>query len=103
MKWRELRTPEAPPRRPQTEWIGEIRDPVIDVSRGLALGSDLYPGRRGLHELTAVALRAGEVSIPRRAVIQRLAAVAGPLGRLPEAAGDGPMLAGIDFRFGKKR
>lgn len=30
-------------------------------------------------------------------------AVAGPLGRLPEAAGDGPMLARTDFRFGAKR
>jgi SAM-dependent methyltransferase len=35
--------------------------------------------------LTIVAFEAGEVSRPRPAVIQRLAAVSGPLGRLPEA------------------
>jgi len=34
--------------------------------------------------LTIVAFEQGEVSIPRPAVIQRLTAVAGPLGRLPE-------------------
>jgi SAM-dependent methyltransferase len=37
--------------------------------------------------LTVVAFEQGEVSAPRPAVIQRLAGVAGPLGRLPEAAG----------------
>jgi len=37
--------------------------------------------------LTIVAFEQGEVSIPRPAVIQRLTAVAGSLGRLPEAAG----------------
>jgi SAM-dependent methyltransferase len=37
--------------------------------------------------LTVVAFEQGEVTAPRRAVIQRIAAVAGPLGRLPEAAG----------------
>src|SRR5215472_16704317 len=37
--------------------------------------------------LTIVAFEQGEVSIPRPAVIQRLTAVAGWLGRLPEAAG----------------
>jgi SAM-dependent methyltransferase len=36
--------------------------------------------------LTVIAFEQGEVSSPRRAVIQRIAAVAGPLGRLPEAA-----------------
>ena len=35
--------------------------------------------------LTIVAFEEGEVSLPRPAVIQRIAAVAGPLGRLPEA------------------
>jgi SAM-dependent methyltransferase len=35
--------------------------------------------------LTVVAFEQGEVSVPRPAVIQRLAAVHGPLGRLPEA------------------
>jgi SAM-dependent methyltransferase len=39
--------------------------------------------------LTVVAFEQGEVSNRRRAVIQRLAAVAGPLGRLPGAADDG--------------
>jgi SAM-dependent methyltransferase len=37
--------------------------------------------------LTVVAFEQGEVSTPRPAVIQRLAAVSGPLGRLPEPAG----------------
>ncbi len=35
--------------------------------------------------LTIVAFEAGEVSLPRPSVIQRIAAIAGPLGRLPEA------------------
>jgi SAM-dependent methyltransferase len=34
--------------------------------------------------LTVVAFEQGEVSAPRRAVTQRIAAVAGPLGRLPD-------------------
>ena len=37
--------------------------------------------------LTVVAFEQGEVSVPRPAVIQRIAAVAGPLGRLPEPVG----------------
>jgi hypothetical protein len=37
--------------------------------------------------LTVIAFEQGEVSVPRPAVIQRIAAVAGPLGRLPEPAG----------------
>ena len=36
--------------------------------------------------LTVVAFEQGEVSVPRPAVIQRIAAVNGPLGRLPEPA-----------------
>jgi SAM-dependent methyltransferase len=36
--------------------------------------------------LTVVAFEQGEVSVPRPAVIQRLAAVLGPMGPLPEAA-----------------
>jgi len=36
---------------------------------------------------TVVAFEQGEVSAPRPAVIQRIAAVAGPLGRLPEPMG----------------
>ena len=34
--------------------------------------------------LTVIAFEQGEVQLPRPAVIQRLAAIAGPLGRLPE-------------------
>jgi len=37
--------------------------------------------------LTIVAFEAGEVSLPRPSVIQRIAAIAGPLGRLPDAVG----------------
>ncbi len=37
--------------------------------------------------LTLVAFEQGEVSTPRPAVIQRIAAVAGPLGHLPEPVG----------------
>jgi hypothetical protein len=37
--------------------------------------------------LTVIAFEQGEVSVPRPAVIQRITAVAGPLGRLPEPAG----------------
>ena len=47
----------------------------------------LRPGEllRAFAALTIVAFEAGEVSLPRPAVIQRIAAIAGPLGRLPEA------------------
>src|SRR5260370_4979357 len=37
--------------------------------------------------LTVIAFEQGEVSVPRPAVIQRIAAVAGPLERLPEPVG----------------
>jgi SAM-dependent methyltransferase len=37
--------------------------------------------------LTAIAFEQGEVAVPRPAVVQRIAAVAGPLVPLPEAAG----------------
>jgi SAM-dependent methyltransferase len=37
--------------------------------------------------LTVVAFEQGEVTAPRLAVIQRIAALAGPLGQLPETAG----------------
>jgi SAM-dependent methyltransferase len=37
--------------------------------------------------LTVIAFEQGEVSVPRPAVIQRIAAIAGPLGRLPEPVG----------------
>jgi SAM-dependent methyltransferase len=36
--------------------------------------------------LTVIAFEQGEVAIPRPAVVQRIAAIAGPLGWLPEAA-----------------
>ena len=36
--------------------------------------------------LTVIAFEQGEVSVPRPAVIQRIAAINGPLGRLPEPA-----------------
>jgi len=38
--------------------------------------------------LTIVAFEEGEVTLPRPSVIQRIAAIAGPLGRLPEAGLD---------------
>jgi len=41
--------------------------------------------------LTVVAFEQGEVATPRLAVIQRIAAVAGPLGRLPASLDSGPM------------
>ena len=45
----------------------------------------LHPGEllEAFAGLTVVAFEQGEVAIPRPAVIQRIAAVAGPLGRLP--------------------
>ena len=36
--------------------------------------------------LTVIAFEQGEIAVPRAAVIQRIAAIAGPLGRLPEPA-----------------
>jgi SAM-dependent methyltransferase len=49
----------------------------------------LHPGELldAFGTLTVVAFEQGEVSTPRPAVIQRIAAVAGPLGRLPEPVG----------------
>jgi hypothetical protein len=40
--------------------------------------------------LTIVAFEAGEVSLPRPSVTQRIAAIAGPLGRLPDAVSLNP-------------
>ena len=37
--------------------------------------------------LTVIAFEQGEVTFPRPAVVQRIAANAGPLGRLPDAVG----------------
>jgi SAM-dependent methyltransferase len=46
----------------------------------------LRPGEllKAFARLTVIAFEQGEVTSPRPAVIQRIAAVAGPLGRLPE-------------------
>jgi SAM-dependent methyltransferase len=48
----------------------------------------LQPGEllRAFQELTIIAFEQGEVSRPRPSVIQRIAALNGPLGRLPKAA-----------------
>src|SRR5437868_4938663 len=37
--------------------------------------------------LTVVAFEQGEISVPRPAVIQRITAIAGPVGHLPEPVG----------------
>ena len=49
----------------------------------------LRPGEllEAFSDLTVVAFEQGEISAPRHAVIQRLAAVSGPFGRLPEWSG----------------
>ncbi len=50
----------------------------------------LHPGEliEAFAALTTIAFEQGEVTLPRPSVIQRIAAVAGPLGRLPEAGLD---------------
>ena len=54
--------------------------------------------------LTMVAFEQGEVSAPRPAVIQRIAAVAGPLGRLPEPNGVGHgSVTGVTLRHAEHR
>jgi hypothetical protein len=53
---------------------------------------------------TVVAFEQGEVSAPRPAVIQRIAAVAGPLGRLPEPNGVGHgSVTGVTLRHAEHR
>ena len=49
----------------------------------------LRPGEllRAFAMLTVVAFEQGEISVPRPAVIQRIAAIAGPLGHLPSPVG----------------
>ena len=37
--------------------------------------------------LTVIAFEQGEISMPRRAAIQRIAAISGPMGRLPDPVG----------------
>jgi SAM-dependent methyltransferase len=60
------------------ERFGRPRDPDF-----LLRGGELI---EAFAVLTIVAFEEGEVSLPRPAVIQRIAAVAGPAGKLPEAA-----------------
>ncbi len=59
------------------ERFGRPRDPDFLLRPGELL--------EAFAALTVVAFEAGEVTLPRPAVIQRIAAIAGPLGRLPEA------------------
>ena len=61
------------------ERLGRPRNPDFLLRPGELL--DAFAG------LTIVAFEQGEVETPRPAVIQRLAAIAGPLGKLPESAG----------------
>jgi hypothetical protein len=60
------------------ERFGRPRNPDFLLRRGELL--------EAFTALTIVAFEQGEVSVPRPAVIQRLAAVLGPLGTLPEAS-----------------
>jgi SAM-dependent methyltransferase len=57
--------------------FGRPRDPDFLLRPGELLAA--------FSRLTVIAYEAGEVGRPRRAVIERIAAVNGPLGRLPEA------------------
>jgi SAM-dependent methyltransferase len=59
------------------ERFGRPRSPDFLLRRGELI--EAFAG------LTIVAFEEGEVSLPRPAFIQRIAALAGPLGRLPEA------------------
>jgi SAM-dependent methyltransferase len=59
------------------ERLGRPRNPDFLLRSGELLAA--------FADLTVVAFEQGEVAAPRPAVIQRIAAVAGPLGRLPEA------------------
>ncbi len=61
------------------ERFGQPRNPSFLLRPGELLGA--FAG------LSIVAFEQGEVARPRPAVIQRIAALAGPLGRLPQAAG----------------
>jgi hypothetical protein len=60
------------------ERLGRPRNPEFLLRPGELL--------EALAMLTVVAFEQGEVSVPRPAVIQRLAATPGPLGQLPEEA-----------------
>lgn len=61
------------------ERFGRPRNPDFLLRPGELLGA--FGG------LTVIAFEQGEVSVPRPAVIQHIAAIAGPLGRLPGAIG----------------
>jgi SAM-dependent methyltransferase len=62
-----------------TERFGRPRNPDFLLRPGELL--------EAFAMLTVVAFEQGEVTAPRPAVIQRITAVAGPVGRLPERAG----------------
>ena len=59
------------------ERLGRPRNPDFLLRPGELLSA--------FSSLSVVAFEQGEVGLPRPAVLQRIAAVAGPLGRLPEA------------------
>jgi SAM-dependent methyltransferase len=61
------------------ERLGRPRNPDFLVRPGELL--------EAFATLAVIAFEQGEITTPRPAVIQRLAAVAGPLGRLPEPVG----------------
>jgi SAM-dependent methyltransferase len=61
------------------ERFGRPHNPDFLLSPGELLGAFAM--------LTVIAFEQGEVSVPRPAVIQRIALVAGPLGGLPEPVG----------------
>ena len=76
-----------------------LRDGGILVYETFAAGNEqfgrpsnpdflLRPGEllEAFAALTVIAFEQGDVAVPRRAVIQRIAAIAGPLGRLQEPA-----------------
>ena len=87
--------------RPLLSTIGQALAPGgILIYETFALGNErfgrprnpdflLRPGEllEAFAMLTVVAFEQGEITAPRPAVIQRIAAVAGPIGRLPEPVG----------------
>ena len=66
-----------PPGQRQLRVGEELRHLLADLLR---------PGEllRAFARLTVIAFEEGEVTVPRPAVVQRIAAVAGAVGRLPE-------------------
>ncbi len=66
----------------------------------------LHPGEliEAFAALTILAFEQGGVTLPRPSVIQRIAAVAGPLGRLPEAVDlDKEETRGLNYRHAEHR